>query len=134
MRSNLAATSSRQKESRREIMAGKIRPLNDRVIVKIIEGGETTRGGLYIPDVAKNKACRGVVLAVGPGDRSQHTGERLPLDVKEGDIVVFGEYSGSDLDKLGHKDIMAMREGEIIGVEAPQPEEEPARDSQETAA
>lgn len=90
------------------------RPLHDRVLVKRIEESETMKGGLYIPDSAKEKAQQGEVVAIGKGKRTDK-GELLPLDVQVGDQILFGKYSGSDVPKLGDE-YLIMREDEILGV------------------
>jgi chaperonin GroES len=91
-----------------------IRPLHDRVVVKRIEEGETMQGGLYIPDSAKEKPQQGEVVAIGNGKRTED-GKVLPLDVKVGDRILFGKYSGSDI-KLDGNEYLIMREDEILGV------------------
>ena len=94
-------------------MAG-IKPLQDRVVVKRIEEEEQVRGGIIIPDTAKEKPQQGEVIAVGHG-KVLPSGERLPLDVKEGDRVLFGKYSGSEI-KVGDEEYLIMREDEILGI------------------
>jgi chaperonin GroES len=91
-----------------------IRPLHDRVVVKRIEESETMQGGLYIPDSAKEKPQQGEVVAVGNGKRTEE-GKQLPMDVKVGDRILFGKYSGSDI-KLDGTEYLIMREDEILGV------------------
>jgi chaperonin GroES len=92
-----------------------IRPLHDRVVVKRIEEGEEkTHGGLIIPDSAKEKPQQGEVIAVGNGKKTDE-GKVLPCDVKVGDRILFGKYSGSDI-KLDGNEYMIMREDEILGV------------------
>jgi chaperonin GroES len=91
-----------------------IRPLHDRVVVKRIEDSETMIGGLYIPDSAKEKPQQGEVVAVGNGKRDD-SGKVNPLDVKVGDRILFGKYSGSDI-KLDGTEYLIMREDEILGV------------------
>ncbi|HEX8565610.1 MAG TPA: co-chaperone GroES [Pyrinomonadaceae bacterium] len=95
-------------------MATKIKPLHDRVIVKRIEETENMRGGLYIPDTAKEKPQEGEVIAVGEG-KYKEDGTRQTLDVKEGDRVLFGKYSGSEI-KLDNEEFLIMREDEILGI------------------
>ena len=95
-------------------MATKIKPLHDRVIVKRIEETENMRGGLYIPDTAKEKPQEGEVIAVGEG-KYKEDGTRQTLDVKEGDRILFGKYSGSEI-KLDNEEFLIMREDEILGV------------------
>src|SRR5947209_20531161 len=91
-----------------------IRPLHDRVVVKRIEESETMQGGLYIPDSAKEKPQQGEVVAFGNGKRTDE-GKALPMDVKVGDRILFGKYSGSDI-KLNGNEYLIMREDEILGV------------------
>lgn len=95
-------------------MATNIRPLHDRVIVRRIEEGEQVRGGIIIPDTAKEKPQEGEVIAVGEGKRRED-GERQTLDVQVGDRVLFGKYSGSEI-KLDGEEFLIMREDEILGV------------------
>jgi chaperonin GroES len=91
-----------------------IRPLQDRVIIKRIEEGEQIRGGIIIPDTAKEKPQEGEVIAVGEGKKLD-SGERVPLDIKEGDRVLFGKYAGTEV-KLDGEDYLIMREDDILGV------------------
>ena len=91
-----------------------LRPLHDRVIVKRIEEGEQIRGGIIIPDTAKEKPQEGEVIAVGAGKKLD-SGERVPLDVKEGDRVLFGKYSGTDI-KIEGDEYLILREDDILGV------------------
>jgi chaperonin GroES len=93
----------------------KIRPLHDRVVVKRIEEQETVRGGIIIPDSAKEKPQEGEVVAVGNGKRSEKDGTLQTLDVKVGDRILFGKYSGSDI-KVDGEEYMIMREDEILGI------------------
>lgn len=95
-------------------MATKIRPLHDRVIVRRIEENETTAGGIIIPDSAKEKPQEGEVIAVGEG-KYKDDGTRQTLDVKEGDRVLFGKYSGSEI-TLDGEEFLMMREDEILGI------------------
>ena len=92
----------------------KIRPLYDRIVVKRIEEQETIRGGIIIPDSAKEKPQEGEVIAVGKG-KSNDEGKTFPLDVKEGDRVLFGKYSGSEI-KIDGEDFIIMREEEVLGI------------------
>ncbi len=92
----------------------KIRPLHDRVIVKRIEKDEKTKGGLYIPDTAKEKPIEGTVLAVGNG-KLLEDGTLRKLEVKEGDRVLFGKYSGTEV-KLDGEEHLIMREDDILGI------------------
>jgi chaperonin GroES len=91
-----------------------IRPLYDRIVVKRIEETETKRGGLYIPDSAKEKPQQGEVVAVGKGKRTED-GKLIPLDVKPGDRVLFGKYSGNDI-TIDGTEYLIMREDEVLGV------------------
>jgi len=91
-----------------------LRPLHDRVVIKRIEEGETRRGGIIIPDSAKEKPQHGEVQAVGNG-KLLETGERMPPDVKAGDRILFGKYSGSEI-KLDGEEYLILKEDEILGV------------------
>src|SRR5271155_1642357 len=91
-----------------------IRPLHDRIVVKRVEEQETKIGGLYIPDSAKEKPQEGEVVAVGKGKRLDD-GKIVPLDVKAGDRILFGKYSGSEI-KLDGNEYMIMREDEVLGI------------------
>lgn len=95
-------------------MASKVKPLADRVLVEAAPAEETTKGGLYIPDTAKEKPQRGKVVAVGTG-RVSEDGKVTPLTVKEGDEVLYGKYSGTEI-SLDGKDYMIMRESDIYAV------------------
>lgn len=95
-------------------MATNIRPLHDRVIVRRIEEGEQVRGGIIIPDTAKEKPQEGEVIAAGEG-KYKDDGTRQPLDVKVGDRVLFGKYSGSEI-KIDGEEYLIMREDEILGI------------------
>jgi chaperonin GroES len=97
----------------------KIRPLYDRIVVKRIEEQEQKVGGLFIPDSAKEKPQEGEVVAVGKGKRLED-GKIIPLDVKVGDRILFGKYSGSDI-KLEQDEYMIMREDEVLGILDAQP-------------
>jgi len=92
----------------------KIRPLYDRIVVKRIEDTEQMRGGLYIPDSAKEKPQEGEVVAVGKGKRLED-GKVVSLDVQVGDRILFGKYSGSDI-KLDNDEFLIMREDEVLGI------------------
>ncbi|MEO8433943.1 MAG: co-chaperone GroES [Pyrinomonadaceae bacterium] len=95
-------------------MTTKITPLHDRVIVKRIEEGEQIRGGIIIPDTAKEKPQEGEVVAAGEG-KYKEDGTRQPLDVKAGDRVLFGKYTSSEI-KLDGQELLIMREDEILGI------------------
>ena len=90
------------------------RPLGDRVLVKRVEEEEKTKGGIIIPDTAKEKPQEGKVISVGPGARDDN-GKVQPLDVKAGDTVLFGKWSGSEI-KLEGEDLLIMKESDILGV------------------
>jgi chaperonin GroES len=92
----------------------KIRPLNDRLLVKRLQEEEMTAGGIIIPDSAKEKPAEGEVVAVGPG-KVADSGERVALQVKEGDMVLFSKYGGTDV-KLDGEDFLIMREEDILGI------------------
>ncbi|MBB3771426.1 chaperonin GroES [Angulomicrobium tetraedrale] len=92
----------------------KFRPLHDRVVVKRIEAEEKTAGGIIIPDTAKEKPSQGEVVAAGPGARDE-AGKLVPLDVKAGDRVLFGKWSGTEV-KLDGVDYLIMKESDILGV------------------
>jgi chaperonin GroES len=92
----------------------KIRPLNDRVLVKRLESEEKTAGGIIIPDSAKEKPAEGEVVAVGPGKLNE-AGQRVALNVAVGDRVLFSKYGGTDV-KLDGEDFLIMREDDILGV------------------
>jgi len=90
------------------------RPLHDRVVVRRVESEEKTRGGIIIPDTAKEKPAEGEVIAVGSGVRDDH-GKIVPLDVKVGDRVLFGNWSGTEV-KVNGEDLLIMKEADIMGV------------------
>ncbi len=92
----------------------KFTPLHDRVLVRRVEEAETTRGGIIIPDTAKDKPQEGEVIAVGKGKINEE-GKVRPLDVKEGDRVLFGKYSGTEI-KIDGEELVIMREEEILGI------------------
>jgi chaperonin GroES len=92
----------------------KFRPLHDRVVVRRIEEDERTRGGIIIPDTAKEKPQQGEIVAVGPGARDEK-GQVQPLDVKAGDRVLFGKWSGTEV-KIDGEDLLIMKESDILGV------------------
>jgi chaperonin GroES len=92
----------------------KFRPLHDRVVVKRIDSDEKTKGGIIIPDTAKEKPQEGEVVAVGPGARDEN-GKLVALDVKKGDRVLFGKWSGTEV-KIDGADLLIMKESDIMGV------------------
>ena len=92
----------------------KFRPLHDRVLIRRVEGEEKTAGGIIIPDTAKEKPMEGEVVAAGPGARGDD-GKLQPMDVKEGDRVLFGKWSGTEV-KLDGEELLIMKESDIMGV------------------
>ena len=90
------------------------RPLHDRVVVRRLESEEKTKGGIIIPDTAKEKPMEGEIIAVGPGARDE-TGTLVPLDVKKGDHILFGKWSGSEI-KLDGEDLLIMKESDVMGI------------------
>lgn len=92
----------------------KIRPLNDRVIVKRVEEDQKTAGGIIIPDTAKEKPQEGEVVAVGPGKRDED-GKRIAMEIKKGDRILFGKYAGSEI-KIDGEEHIFMREDDILGI------------------
>jgi len=90
------------------------RPLHDRVVVRRVEEDQKTAGGIIIPDTAKEKPMQGEIVAVGPGARNEK-GEIVPLDVKVGDRVLFGKWSGTEV-KIDGKELLIMKESDIMGV------------------
>ena len=92
----------------------KFRPLHDRVVVRRLDAEEKTSGGIIIPDTAKEKPMEGEVIAVGPGARDEH-GKVQPLDVKAGDRILFGKWSGSEV-KIDGEELMIMKESDILGI------------------
>ena len=95
-------------------MSAKLTPLHDRILVRRIEEQETVRGGIIIPDSAKEKPQEGEVIAVGKG-KSNDEGKVFPLDVKEGDRILFGKYAGSEI-KIDGEEYLIMREEEVLGI------------------
>jgi len=90
------------------------RPLHDRVVVKRVEAEEKTKGGIIIPDTAKEKPQEGEVIAAGPGGRDE-SGKLIPLDVKAGDRILFGKWSGTEI-KLDGEDLLIMKESDVMGI------------------
>jgi chaperonin GroES len=97
----------------------KFRPLHDRVVVRRLEADEKTAGGIIIPDTAKEKPMEGEVIAVGPGARDE-AGTLVPLDVKDGDRILFGKWSGTEV-KLDGEELLIMKESDIMGIIEGQP-------------
>ena len=92
----------------------KFRPLHDRVLIKVLDSEEKTKGGIIIPDTAKEKPQEGEVVAVGPGVKNED-GKLVPMDVKMGDIVLFGKWSGTEV-KIDGKEYSIMKESDIMGI------------------
>ena len=92
----------------------KFKPLHDRVVIRRIEGEEKTKGGIIIPDTAQEKPQEGEVVAVGPGARDE-AGKLIPIDLKAGDRVLFGKWSGTEV-KIDGDDLLIMKESDILGV------------------
>ena len=92
----------------------KFRPLHDRVVVRRLQSDEKTKGGIIIPDTAKEKPQEGEVIAVGPGGRDE-AGKLVPIDIKSGDRVLFGKWSGTEV-KLEGEELLIMKESDIMGV------------------
>ncbi|HXF89790.1 MAG TPA: co-chaperone GroES [Xanthobacteraceae bacterium] len=92
----------------------KFRPLHDRVVVRRIEAEERSKGGIIIPDTAKEKPSQGEVVAVGPGGRDE-TGKLIPIDLKVGNKVLFGKWSGTEV-KIDGEELLIMKESDIMGV------------------
>jgi len=90
------------------------RPLHDRVLIRRLDEEEKTAGGIIIPDTAKEKPSQGEVIAVGPGARDED-GKRVPMDVKAGDRILFGKWSGAEV-KVDGEDLLIMKESDIMGV------------------
>jgi len=91
-----------------------IRPLQDRIVIERVEEDQTTAGGIVLPDTAKERPSRGKVIAIGNGKKLE-SGQQQPLDVKIGDIVLFGKYAGTEV-KLNDKEYLVMREDDVMGV------------------
>ena len=95
-------------------MSIKVRPLHNRLIIERLEEDEKTSGGIIIPDTAKEKPQEGEVIAVGPGKLTDE-GKRLPIDVKVGNKILFGKYSGNEI-RIDDEEYLIMREGEVLGI------------------
>ena len=102
----------------------KFRPLHDRVVVKRVDAEEKTKGGIIIPDTAKEKPQEGEVIAAGPGARDE-TGKLIPLDLKAGDRILFGKWSGTEI-KIDGEDLLIMKESDVMGVVEAQAASRPA--------
>ena len=92
----------------------KFRPLHDRVVIRRVEEEGKTKGGIIIPDTAKEKPMEGEIVAVGPGARDE-AGKLIPLDVKKGDRILFGKWSGTEI-KLDGEELLIMKESDVMGV------------------
>ena len=92
----------------------RFRPLHDRVVIRRIEGEEKSKGGIIIPDTVKEKPSEGEIIAVGPGGRDE-AGKLIPIDIKVGDRVLFGKWSGTEV-KIDGQDLLIMKESDIMGV------------------
>jgi chaperonin GroES len=92
-----------------------LKPLADRVVIKALEETETMRGGLYIPDTAKEKPQQGEVVAAGPGKFDEKGGTRIPMDVKVGDKVLYGKYSGTEV-TLDNEQYLILRESDVLAI------------------
>ena len=90
------------------------RPLHDRIVIRRIDEAEKTKGGIFIPDTAKEKPMEGKVVAVGPGARNE-SGAVVPLDVKKGDRILFGKWSGSEV-KIDGEELIIMKESDVMGI------------------
>jgi chaperonin GroES len=90
-----------------------LQPLGDRLIVEVLEEEATTVSGIVLPDTAKEKPQRGRVLATGPGERSENTGELIPMDVAVGDEVIFSKYGGTEV-KVGADDVLILRQSDVL--------------------
>jgi len=91
----------------------KIQPLADRVVIRPLEESEQMKGGLYIPDTAKEKPMQGEIIAVGPGRVEK--GDKVPMELKVGDRVLYGKYSGTEV-KLGDEDLLIIKESDVLAV------------------
>ncbi|MNV18903.1 10 kDa chaperonin 5 [compost metagenome] len=100
------------------------RPLHDRILVRRVESQEKTKGGIIIPDTAKEKPSEGEVVAVGPGPRNE-TGQIQALDVKAGDRILFGKWSGTEI-KINGEDLLIMKESDVLGIIEAQAEQKQA--------
>src|ERR671936_2687044 len=90
-----------------------LQPLGDRLIVEVLEEEETTVSGIVLPDTAEEKPQRGRVLAVGPGERSENTGELIPMDVAVGDEIIFSKYGGTEV-KVGVEEVLILRQTDVL--------------------
>lgn len=95
-------------------MSLKLKPLGSRVVIEPLEQEEKTAGGIVLPETAKEKPQKGVVLSVGPGDRDED-GKRIAMDVKEGDTVLFAKYAGTEI-KIDGKKLLILRESDLLAI------------------
>ena len=95
--------------------SAKVSPLADRVVIRALEEAETMRGGLYIPDTAKEKPQQGEIVAAGPGKFDEKGGQRIPMDVKVGDKVLYGKYSGTEV-TLDGEQYLILRESDVLAI------------------
>ena len=95
-------------------MAINLKPLGSRLVVEPIEQEDVTTGGIYLPETAKEKPQKGLVLSLGPGDRDED-GKRIPMDIKKGDTVLFNKYSGTEI-KIDGKKLLIMKESDILAI------------------
>jgi chaperonin GroES len=110
----LQSATNYSQQGDREMATTSFTPLHDRILVRRMEEGESIRGGIIIPDSAKEKPQQGEVIAVGKG-KSNDEGKVFPLDVKKGDTILFGKYSGTEI-KLDGEEFLIMREEEVLGI------------------
>ena len=96
-------------------MAGKVRPLGDRLVVEPVEQEEQTASGIILPETAKEKPQEGTVIAVGPGRRDED-GDRVPMDVSEGDRVLYAKYAGTEVKLEGDKKVLILKESDILAI------------------
>jgi chaperonin GroES len=113
-KANIFCIASRTSADEEPMAKTQFRPLHDRVVVRRLEADEKTKGGIIIPDTAKEKPQEGEIVAVGPGGRDE-AGKLIPLDVKPGNRVLFGKWSGTEV-KLNGEDLLIMKESDIMGV------------------
>ena len=95
-------------------MAINLKPLGSRLVVEPIEQEDVTTGGIYLPETAKEKPQKGLVMSLGPGDRDEE-GKRIPMDVKKGDTVLFNKYSGTEI-KIDGKKLLIMKESDVLAI------------------
>lgn len=93
----------------------KLKPLGNRVVVEPLEQEDITAGGIVLPETAKEKPQKGTVIAAGPGERSKKSGDHIPMDVKEGDTVLFAKYSGTEI-KIDGKKLLILRDSDILAL------------------